>query len=101
MATKKVQPESSVSYRTPAAILAAERGEDTYIVNIAKRYDTDYERHVQVDANPKAVIPTDEDVEVAENEYFELKNSAALRKMTNRLIEKMVHTTEKVGGALS
>lgn len=100
MAVKKEKIESNVAYRSPAAILASERGEDTYIINIAKRYEQDSERHVQVDDNQKAVIPTDEDVEVAENEYFALKASAELRKMTNRLVDKLVHKAENSGGAL-
>ena len=98
MAIKRAREENEdVVYRTPAAIAAKERGEDTYIIIVAKRYDEDNERSVQVDNNPTAIIPTDETVEVAENEYFALKASAELRKMTNRLIEKLENAAAKKG----
>lgn len=88
---------SAESFVTPAAILARERGEKTYVVNIAKRYDEDRERFLQIDDNPPATVPTEEDVEVAENEYYALKASGTLRKATNRMIEELVNRTDKCG----
>lgn len=88
---------SAESFVTPAAMLARERGEKTYVVNIAKRYEEDRERFLQIDDNPPATVPTEEDVEVAENEYFALKASGTLRKVTNRMIEELVNKTDKNG----
>ena len=88
---------SAESFVTPAAMLAREKGEKTYVVNIAKRYDEDRERFLQIDDNPPATVPTEEDVEVAENEYFALKASGMLRKATNRMIEELVSKTDKSG----
>lgn len=83
------------SFVTPAAMLAREKGGTNYVVNIAKRYDEDRERFLQIDDNPPATVPTEEDVEVAENEYFALKASGTLRKATNRMIEELVNKTNK------
>ena len=57
---------SAESFVTPAAMLARERGEKTHVVNIAKRYEEDRERFLQIDDNPPATVPTEEDVEVAD-----------------------------------
>lgn len=99
MAMKKVKEtlEEEVAYRTPAALEARNAGKDTYLVVVSKRYAEDTERTMQVDDNPYAIIPTDETVEVAENEYFALKAAAKLRKSTNRLIEKLSHTARESG----
>ena len=86
---------SAESFVTPAAMLTRDRGEKTYVVNIAKRYEEDRERFLQIDDNPPATVPTEEDVEVAENEYFALKASGMLRKATNRMIEELVNKTNK------
>ena len=88
---------SAESFVTPAAMLARERGEKTYVVNIAKRYEEDRERFLQIDDNPPATVPTEEDVKVTENEYFALKASGTLRKVTNRMIEELVNKTDKNG----
>lgn len=96
MAIKHAKEDNEdIVYRTPAAIAANARGEDTYVIIVAKRYDEDRERYVCVDNNPPARIPTDEAVEVAENEYFSLKAAAELRKSSNRLLEKLSHAASK------
>ncbi len=105
MATKNtVKSEKEVTAKaaicTPAAKIAAERGEETYVVVIAKRYSADKARYIKVDANAEALLPTEEEVEVAQNEYFELKNSAALRRSTNRMLEKLVRDTHDRTAAL-
>lgn len=100
MAAEKKEQQKRSGYWTPAAILAAEAGEKTYTVNIAKRYKGDNARSIQVDDHPHAVVPTEEDVEVCEAEYYELKRSAALRKETNKMIEKLERETGGMSGAL-
>ena len=107
MATKKKNTENGVEarepkaqFRTPAAITAAEKGFDTYVVVVSKRYPTDKSRYLKVDANPDVIIPTEEEVEVAENEYYELKNSAALRKKAIKMLEKLKNETFERGAAL-
>lgn len=100
MAAEKKEKPVKASYRTPAAILAAEAGEETYVVNIAKRYRGDNVRTIQVDDHPRAAVPTEEDVEVCEAEYYELKRSAALRRETNKMIEKLERETGGMSGAL-
>lgn len=98
MAVKRAREENEdVVYSTPAAIAAKARGKDTYVIIVARRYDEDIERFVQMDDNPPAKIPTDETVEVAENEYYALKASAELRRTTNRLIEKLSHAASQSG----
>lgn len=99
--TEKVTAaEPKADIRTPAATLAANKGEKTYVVVVAKRYSADKSRYLKVDDNPDVIIPTEEEVEVAENEYFELKNSAVLRKDTNKMIDKLVRDTNDRGAAL-
>lgn len=99
--TENVQARAAkAQFRTPAAVSAAEKGLDTYVVVVSKRYPTDKSRYLKVDANPDVIIPTDEEVEVAENEYFELKNSAALRKKALNMLEKLKNDTYERGAAL-
>lgn len=100
MATEKKEITKKADFQTPAASLAAQNGEKTYVVNIVKRYKGDNSRTIQVDDHPHAVVPTEEDVEVCEAEYFELKRSAELRKATNRMLEKLERETQERGGAL-
>lgn len=120
MATKKTTPETTTpettesenkaeeitpcaplaDIRTPAAIAAAQRGEKNYVVNVPPRYSQDKSRYLKVDDNPEVIIPTDEDVEVAENEYFELKRSSLLRKATAKMVEKAVRDANNAGKAL-
>ena len=88
----ETQAAQAVKFRTPGALLAAKTGKKTFIVNIAKRYRGDNARSIQVDDLPRAVVPTEEDVEVCEAEYFELKRSAELRRDTNRLLERLERT---------
>lgn len=92
MATKKKLDSANASetmYRTPAAILAAKEGKPTYIVNIAPFHNADDIRVLEIDDNPRAHIPTDEDVEVAENEYVALLQSAEGRKRVIRLLKTL------------
>lgn len=100
MSTKKENTKAKASFRTPAAIAAAERGEETYVVTLTKRYSNDKSRYLKVDANPDVIIPTEEEVEVAENEYFELMRISALRKSTRKMLEKIVRETADKGAAL-
>lgn len=92
--------EPMAAIRTPAAVAAALRGETNYVVNVAPRYSQDKSRYLRVDDNPEVIIPTDEDVEVAENEYFELKRSSLLRKATAKMVEKAVREANNAGKAL-
>lgn len=92
--------EPLAEIRTPAAIAAAARGEKNHVVNVPKRYSQDKSRYLKVDDNPEVIIPTDEDVEVAENEYFELKRSSLLRKATAKMVEKAVRDANNAGKAL-
>lgn len=92
--------EPLAEIRTPAAVAAAQRGETNRVVIVAKRYSQDKTRYLKVDDNPEVIIPTDEEVEVAENEFFELKRSSLLRKETTKMIEKAVRDTNNAGAAL-
>ena len=85
--TKTAKPKCE--NRTPAAIMAANRGEETFVFTVKERYPGDYTRYLKVDANPECYIPTEEEVEVAENEYYELKNSEKLRKELKERIKKL------------
>lgn len=100
MATEKKETAKKADFQTPAAFLAAQNGEKTYVVNIVKRYKGDNTRTLQVDDHPHATVPTEEDIEVCEAEYYELKRSANLRKETNKMIEKLERETQERGGAL-
>lgn len=100
MAAKKETASAKAEIRTPAAIKAAAEGKKTYVITVSKRYPQDKSRYIKVDSNPEAIIPTEEEVEVAENEYNELKNSAALRKSMMRMIEKLKSDTYDKGFAL-
>ncbi len=98
---EKITPcEPLAEIRTPAAIAAAARGEKNRVVNVPPRYSQDKSRYLKVDDNPEVIIPTDEDVEVAENEYFELKRSSLLRKATAKMVEKAVRDANNAGKAL-
>lgn len=92
--------EPLAEIRTPAAIEAAKQGKKNYVIVIPKRYPDDLYRYIKVDNNPGAKIPTQEEVEVAENEYRELKHSIALRDTTEKMIRKLVRDTQTKGAAL-
>ena len=98
---EKITPcEPLAEIRTPAAVSAAQRGDKNRVVVVAKRYSQDKTRYLKVDDNPEVIIPTDEEVEVAENEFFELKRSSLLRKETTKMIEKAVRDANNAGKAL-
>ena len=92
--------EPLASIRTPAAIEAAKQGKKNYVITIPRRYPADESRYIKVDSNPEAIIPTEEEVEVAANEYNELKHSIALRRNTEKMISKLVYDTQNKGAAL-
>ena len=95
--TKKSESQYDVEYRSPAAILAASRGEKTFVVNIRPRHSADDFRVMEVDNNPKARIPTDVDVEVAENEYVAIKNSSNIRRNRIKTMKNLAKKTADSG----
>ena len=92
--------EPLADIRTPAAIEAAKQGKKNRVITIPKRYPDDRVRYIKVDNNPGARVPTEEEVEVAENEYNELKHSIALRKSTEKMVKKLENYTLQNGGVL-
>lgn len=92
--------EPLAEIRTPAAIEAAKQGKKNHVIVVPRRYPDDRSRYIKVDNNPEAIIPTEEEVEVAANEYNELKHSIALRKTTEKMVSKLVHDTQTKGAAL-
>ena len=73
-----------LEYHSPAAKLAAAKGEETKVIVIAKRYPKDNYRNICINDNPACVLPTDTEVEVALDEYYEIKNSMTLRRANER-----------------
>lgn len=86
-----------LKYHSPAAALAASRGEETKTIVIAKRYPKDNSRYICVNNNPACTLPTDEEVEVALDEYYEIKNSMALRRANEKESARLEAEFRKVG----
>ena len=89
--------EPKCEKRTPAAIAAAARGEETFVIEIKERYPGDYVRYLKVDNNPECYCPTGEEIEVAANEYHEVTNSQNLRKKLKEEIRKLERDTQNAG----
>ena len=81
---KTIEKRELLKYHTPAAKLAASRGEETKVITITKRYPKDNSRFICVNNNPACTLPTDEEVEVALDEYYELKNSMDFNKANEK-----------------
>lgn len=98
MATKKETTEATettetkrelLKYHSPAAEIAAAKGDETKVIAIAARYPKDRVRSICVNNNPACTLPTEEDVEVALDEYNELKRSMLIRKANKKESDKL------------
>ena len=87
-------------FSTPAAKKCRENGEETFTITVPKRYPSDKSRYLKAGNCPDVIIPTEEEVEVSLNEYYELKNSISLRKKTSRMLEKLRKETADRSSAL-
>lgn len=78
-----------LKFHSPAAKIAAANGKETKVIVITARYPEDRMRNVCVNNNPACVLPTEEEVEVALDEYNELKRSMSIRKANKKESDKL------------
>lgn len=84
MPVTKTEKRTLLEHHSPAARLAAERGEETKIIVIAPSYEEERFRSISVNDNPSCKLPVDTEVEVGLDEYEELMRVAELRKRNKR-----------------
>ena len=88
--TEKVtKTRELLEFHSPAAMLAASRGEETRIIVIPKRYPKENYRFLCVNNNPACNLPTGEEVEVALDEYYEIKNSIDITRANEKESAKL------------
>lgn len=93
---EKTEKRELLKYHSPAAKLAAEKGEETKKITITKRYPKDNYRFICVNNNPACTLPTNEEVEVSVDEYHELTNAMDLNKANEKESARLAAEYRKI-----
>lgn len=94
--TTEVPKRELLEYHSPAAEIAAAKGEETKVYVIPERFPGDNVRRLCVNSNPACVLPTGEPVEVALDEYNELRRSEIIRKANKKESDKLARKFHEI-----